>query len=80
MRLWARRSMFRGSIGVLQTHLLGLGHGWLWAIGLAVTVFEVGLGMCMQRSPLCGSEFVSRSTRFGSTAGIQGRQLDRMAA
>lgn len=33
-----------GFIGVLQTYRLGLGNGSLWAIGLAVTIFELALG------------------------------------
>lgn len=34
-----------GFIGVLQTYRLGLGNQALWAIGVAVTAFELGLGL-----------------------------------
>lgn len=34
-----------GFIGVLHTYRLGLGDGLLWAIGLAVTTFELALGL-----------------------------------
>ena len=34
-----------GFIGVLQTYRLGLSHELLWTTGLAVTAFELGLGL-----------------------------------
>jgi hypothetical protein len=34
-----------GFIGVLRTYRLALASEWLWVIGLAVTIFEVALGL-----------------------------------
>ena len=48
-----------GFNGVLQTYRLGLGSGLLWAIGLAVTIFELVLGLW-----ILGGRKLARAMKF----------------
>ena len=55
-----------GFIGVLHTYRLGLGEMLLWAIGLAVTVFELTLGLwILSGRKLAGAMAFAMALNFG---------------